>query len=62
MDPEKIMNGLFKELNVALKDMSKSKTVEAKLAHSQVVKNLCESIGVFLDLASDLMPFEDFDE
>ncbi len=61
MDPEKIMNGLFKELNVALKDMSKSKTVEEKLAHSQVVKNLCESIGVFLDLASDIMPFDDFD-
>jgi hypothetical protein len=61
MDPEKIMNGLFKELNVALKDMSKSKTVEEKLAHSQVVKNLCESIGVFLDLASDMMPFDDFD-
>jgi hypothetical protein len=61
MDPEKIMNGLFKELNVALKDMSKSKIVEEKLAHSQVVKNLCESIGVFLDLASDMMPFDDFD-
>jgi hypothetical protein len=61
MDPEKIMNGLFKELNVALKDMSKSKTVEEKLAHSQVVKNLCESVGVFLDLASDVMPFDDFD-
>jgi hypothetical protein len=61
MDPEKIMNGLFKELNVALKDMSKSKTVEEKLAHSQVVKNLCESVGVFLDLASDMMPFDDFD-
>ena len=58
MDPDKIMAGLFKELNVALKDMSKAKTVEDKVAYSKVVKNLCESLGVFLDLANS-MPFDE---
>lgn len=55
MNPEKFMEDLMKELNGAIKAMSKAKTVEEKLAHSQIVKNLSESLGVFLNLASDLM-------
>jgi hypothetical protein len=61
MDPEKMMDGLLKELGVALNAMSKAKTVEEKVAYSQVVKNLCESLGVFLDLANSMMA-PDFDE
>ena len=61
MDPDKIMTGLSKELEVALKAMSKAKTIEDKVAYSKVVKNLCESLGVFLELASSMMPF-DMDE
>lgn len=44
MNPEKLMEDLMKELGVALKAMSKAKTVEEKLVHSQIVKNLCESL------------------
>jgi hypothetical protein len=55
MDPEKIMDGLSKELGLALKAMAKAKTAEEKLAYSQIVKNLCDSLGVFLDLASQIM-------
>jgi hypothetical protein len=62
IDPEKMMTGLFKEINTALKNMSKAKTVEDKLAHSEVVKNLCESLGVFLDFANNMMPFDMDDE
>ena len=40
MDPEKIMDGLSKELNSALKAMSKTKDVDEKEAYSQIVKNL----------------------
>ena len=61
MDPDKIMTGLSKELNVALKSMSKAKTIEDKVAYSEIIKNLCESLGVFLELASSMMPF-DMDE
>jgi len=54
----------MKELDVSLKAMSKAKTVEEKAVHSQIVKNLCESLGVFLNLASTMMneDFECFDE
>ena len=49
------MENLFKELDVALKAMSKAKTVEEKLAHSQIVKNLSESLVVFLNLVNTMM-------
>ena len=61
MDPDKIMDNLTKELAFALKAMAKAKDVDEKETHSRIVKNLCESIGVFLNLASELMPF-DFDD
>jgi hypothetical protein len=59
MDPDKIMDGLSKELNVALKAMAKSKNLNEKEAYSRIIKNLCESLGVFLKLASEMMQFDD---
>ncbi|SEM18340.1 hypothetical protein SAMN04489760_10631 [Syntrophus gentianae] len=61
MNPDQLMDNLIKELNAALKAMSKAKTVEEKVMHSQVVKNLTESLGVFLNLASNMMG-DDFDD
>jgi len=62
MDPEKIMAGISKEIEVTLKAMGKAKTPEEKLTHSEIVKNLCESLGVFLNLLSDMMPCDDDDD
>jgi hypothetical protein len=62
MEPDKIMDGISRELMAALKDMAKAKNVDEKLKYSQVVKNLCDSLGMFLELASSMMPFEDDDE
>jgi hypothetical protein len=58
MDPEKIVVGISEELISELKAMSKAKDINEKEAHSRIVKNLCESLGVFFDLASDVMPFD----
>jgi len=52
------MNSLEKELNSALKAMSKTKDLTEKEVYSRIVKNLCESQGVFLNLARDMMPFD----
>ena len=60
MDPEKIIDSLSKELISALKSMSKAKDVYEKEVHSRIVKNLCESLGVFFDFANETMSF-DFD-
>ena len=61
MDPDKVMDGLTKELNAALKAMAKAKDITEKEVYSRIVKNLCESLGVFFELASEMMPldFED---
>ncbi len=61
MDPEQIMDDLSRELTETLKKMRKAKTAEEQLAYSQVVKNLSESMGVFLRLISDMMGM-DFDD
>jgi hypothetical protein len=61
-DPEIIMDNLSKELTGAIQAMTKAKTVEEKVAYSQVVKNMSESLGVFFSLVSDMMDHEDFDD
>lgn len=58
MDPDKIMDGLSKELISAMKAMSKTKDLNEKEAYSRIIKNLCESQGVFLKLASEMMSHE----
>jgi RecJ-like exonuclease len=62
MDPDKMMNGLSNELNSALKAMTKAKDVNEKEVYSRIVKNLCESLGVFFNLASEMMPFDSDDD
>jgi len=61
MDAEKVMNDLSKELTNTLKAMAKAKTPEEKLQYSQIVKNLCDSLGVFFGVISDMVPY-DFDD
>jgi hypothetical protein len=62
MDPEKLMDELSKELSASLKAMSKAKTAEEKKLYSEVVKNLSDSLGVFLGLISDMMMDYDLDD
>ena len=57
MDPEKLMTELSSQLSVTLKAMAKAKTVEEKKQYSEIVKNLSESLGVFLTMLSDLAPY-----
>jgi hypothetical protein len=59
MDPEKIMTEISKEIEVTLKAMGKAKTPEEKQTHGETVRNLCESLGVFLNLVSDMIPHDD---
>ena len=62
MDPEKIMNGISKELFNEIKAMGKANTPEEKLLHSEIVKNLSESLGVFLGFMSDMAIYGDEDD
>jgi hypothetical protein len=62
MDPEKLMDGISNEMLAALKAMGKAKTPEEKLVHSEIIKNLSQSLGVFLSLASDMALFDGDDD
>ena len=62
MDPDKIMNGISKEIIASLKAMEKANRPEEKLTYSETVKNLCDSLGVFLNLISDIAPYGDDDD
>lgn len=62
MDTDKIMDGLSKELNSALKAMDKAKDANEKEVYSRIVKNLCESLGVFFNLASEMTLFDSDDD
>lgn len=59
MDPEKIMSSISKEILTALKVMAKAKTPDEKLKYSEIVKNLCESLGIFFDLINDSLMYND---
>ena len=64
METEMLMDSLTNEINSALKAMAMAKTIEEKMTYSQIVKNLCESLEVFLNLATDMMNYDtdDFDD
>jgi hypothetical protein len=63
MATEEIMESMSTQLTEALKSLAKAKTVEEKLAYSQIVKNLSDAMGIFLNIAADgMMEDYDFDE
>ena len=59
MDPEKLMVGIAKEMATALAAIEKAKTPEEKLIYSEIVRNLSQSLGVFLSLVSDIDLYDD---
>lgn len=62
MDPEKMMVGISNEILTSIKDMAKAKKPEEKLTHSKTIKNLCESLGVFLNLMSEMDLYDSDDD
>ncbi len=60
MDPEQLMNELGEELHTSIQDMRGAGNIEERVQHSEIVRNLSESMGVFLRLISDVMN-ADFD-
>lgn len=62
MEPDVIIAGLTKELAAELKIMSKTKDINTKEAHSRIIKNLCQSLGVFFDLMNEMMLYDPDDD
>ena len=51
-DPDVLLDGLTKELQTSVTAMGKMKSQEQKKVQSEIVKNLAESMGVFLSFLS----------
>lgn len=58
MNPEQLMDFLSKEINSALRNMSRTKDMNEKEVYSRIIKNLCESQGVFLKFTSEMMSYD----
>ncbi len=64
MDPEQLMNALGNELGKSIQELQREDDLDKRIKKSQIIKNLSESMGVFLRLISDVMSadFDGFDE
>ncbi len=64
MDPEQLMNALGNELKISIQAMDAEEDLDRRVKQSEIVKNLSESMGVFLRLISDVMStdFDGFEE
>ncbi len=64
MDPEQLMNALGSELGKSIQDLHGEDDLDKRIKKSQIIKNLSESMGVFLRLISDVMSadFDGFEE
>ncbi len=59
MEIETILEPLMHELTMAVKGMAKAKSLDEKVAHSKVIRNLSEALGVFLSLDMGTAELED---
>ncbi len=59
MDPDYFMEGILRELQVALEGMENADSVQEKKEYSQIIRNLSQSMGIFFEMASDFVDFEE---
>jgi hypothetical protein len=58
-----VLNSLTKSINLSLKDFTACKDLNQKKTQAEIIKLLCESMGVFLNAMNNnaSSPFDDFD-
>ena len=59
-DPDDILEPTMREAKRILDEMSETKDLAQRKAQSEILKNLCESAGVFFELLKDTMITDDF--
>ncbi|MFK5953243.1 MAG: hypothetical protein QM498_09315 [Desulfobacterium sp.] len=62
MKPDKIMDGISKEIMTSLKQMGKTTTTDERLKHSKIIKNLCDSLDVFFGFMNEISSYDYDDE
>jgi len=62
MKPDKIMDGISKQIMTSLMDMGNANTTDEKLKHSKIINNLCNSLDVFFGFMNDISAYDYDDE
>ena len=58
MKPDKIMDGISKQIMTSLMDMGNANTTDEKLKHSKIINNLCNSLDVFFGFMNDISAYD----
>ena len=53
IDPTKVLEPMLAEAERVLGEMKETKDLSERKTQSEIVKNLCESLGVFFDVMTD---------
>ena len=61
-DPSEIMGPIMAETERVLEEMKSTKDLDQRKIQSEIVKNLCESLGVFFAAMTDVMMDDDMDD
>ena len=58
---DNILSSLTKSIDQSIKDLSKCKDLAQRKSHAEIIKLLCESMGVFFNAMNNYDPYE-FDD
>lgn len=61
-DPTDVIEPILREAKRTLGEMKKSKDLNDRKHQSEIVNNLCQSLGVFFDMVSNTLPELDLSE
>jgi hypothetical protein len=60
IDPGDILEPTLEEAKRLLEEMRQTKDLEQRKTQSEVLRNLCQSAGIFFDLLANAMDVESF--
>lgn len=58
-DPSITMTNIQSELDKHVKELSKTKSLDDRIKLAEIIRNLTESFGVFLNFAASMSQIED---
>lgn len=61
-EDDMLIEPIMDEIQKTIKDLQKSKDANQRRIHSETLKNLCESAGVFITAYNEAHMFEDHPE
>jgi len=61
-DPESVLDPMIEEIQRLLVEMKNAKDLEQRRVQSEILKNVCASLGVFFDFMSDALEVDYLDE